>query len=214
MSDNWAASMETFTVLDGIAAPLLVSDVNTDVIIRIERVIEYPRGQLGPWCFEAWRYHPDGSENPDFILNTPSYRGASVLLCGSNFGCGSSREAAVWALWDLGVRCVIAPSFGEIFYENCFLNGMLPMIMPGDEIASLADAVADAAPLRIDLVAQRIVAAGHTRTFTVEPSRRQVLLDGADQITVTLKNAAAIDGYQNRSRATTPWIFKIDPLTS
>src|SRR5438270_9439837 len=118
--------MEKFTVLTGVAAPLLRANVNTDVLIRIERLMHVPKGALGRYCFEAWRYRADGSDDPDFVLNRTAYRDARVLLAGENFGCGSSREQAVWSLWDMGFRCVIAPSFGDIFSGNCFQNGMLP----------------------------------------------------------------------------------------
>src|SRR5262245_47297310 len=123
-------AMQKFTVHAGIAAPLPRANVNTDVLIRIERLVYMPRGQLGRYCFEAWRYRADGSEDPEFVLNRPAYRKATILLAGANFGCGSSREAAVWSLSDMGFRCVIAASFGDIFFNNCFQTGMLPIVLP------------------------------------------------------------------------------------
>src|SRR5436309_2494538 len=130
--------MQPFTTLTGIAAPLLQPNVDTEVIIRVNRLIEHDPDKLGPYCFESLRYRVDGSENLDFVLNAPSYRGAQILLCGENFGCGSSREAAVWSLLDFGVRCVIAASFSDIFYENCLQNGLLPVKVSPDLVQSLA----------------------------------------------------------------------------
>ena len=131
--------MEPFTVLKGVAAPLMRQNVDTDVIIRIERLIEFGRKELGPYAFESWRYRPDGSENPDFLLNQEPYRNAKILLNGLNFGCGSSREGAVWALLCKGIRCVVAPSFGDIFFGNCFQNGVLPIILPLETVEGMAD---------------------------------------------------------------------------
>ena len=154
--------MEKFTVLTAVAAPLLRPNINTDILIRIERLMYVPRGQLAKYCFEAWRYLPDGSEDPDFVLNKPAYRGAKILIGGPNFACGSSREAAVWSLWDFGFRCVIAPSFGDIFFNNCFQNGMLPIVLPADVVAELGEEAARAgegangAPFTIDLEQQLI----------------------------------------------------------
>src|SRR5262245_19092793 len=129
--------MEKFTKLTGSAAPLMRQNVDTDVVIPILRLIGRKRGELGQYCFEPWRYRPDGSENPDFVLNRPRYRGANILVAGENFGCGSSREAAVWSLMDCGFRCVIAPSFGDIFHANAFQNGMLPIRLPKSEVDRL-----------------------------------------------------------------------------
>src|ERR1700752_2334986 len=122
--------MDAFKILSGVAAPLLRANVNTDVLIRIERLMYLAKGELGRYCFEAWRYRSDGSEDPDFVLNKPEYREAKILLAAENFGCGSSREQAVWSLWGMGFRCIIAESFGDIFFGNCFQNGMLPIVLP------------------------------------------------------------------------------------
>lgn len=130
--------MDKFTVLDEIAAPLMRENVDTDVIIRIERLVSLENVDLGKWAFELLRYRPDGSENPDFILNQPRYRASRILLAGRNFGCGSSREGAVVAVLGMGIRCVIAPSFGDIFFGNCFQNGVLPIALPQAEIDKLA----------------------------------------------------------------------------
>src|SRR5262249_43747082 len=130
-------AMQKFTVHAGIAAPLPRANVNTDVLIRIERLGYIPPRPLGPYFFGAWRYRADGSEDPDFVLNRPAYRAATILLAGTNFGCGSSREAAVWSLAEMGYRCMIAPSFGDIFFNNCFQNGMLPIVLPAATVAEL-----------------------------------------------------------------------------
>jgi 3-isopropylmalate/(R)-2-methylmalate dehydratase small subunit len=129
--------MEAFTVLEGVAAPLLRPNINTDIIIRIERLRDYEGAKLGPYCFESWRYRRDGSEDPAFVLNKPQYREARIMIGGENFACGSSREAAVWALQSFGIRCVIAPSFGAIFFTNCFQNGVLPVVVPAKVVEEL-----------------------------------------------------------------------------
>jgi 3-isopropylmalate/(R)-2-methylmalate dehydratase small subunit len=189
--------MQKFTVHAGIAAPLPRANVNTDVLIRIERLVHLPRGQLGPYCFEAWRYRADGSEDPDFVLNRPAYRKATILIAGANFGCGSSREAAVWSLADMGYRCVIAPSFGDIFFNNCFQTGMLPIVLPAATVAELtkeAECNADDA------------AAG--RTFKVDAAKRRALLEGLEEIQMTLAREAEIADFQADDRRRRPWIYR------
>ena len=202
--------MDKFVTLKGAAAPLMLANVDTDCIIRMERLSRLARGELGPWAFEALRYLPDGSENPQFILNQAPWRGASILLAAENFGCGSSRETAVWALWELGVRCVIAPSFGDIFYGNCFQSGMLPVRLPAAEVAALAaEAASGAREITVDLQAQRIVtAAGRAIAFDIDPRRREALLQGLDAIGMTLRYAAEIDAFQARERQRRPWLYR------
>lgn len=201
--------MEKFTVLKGVAAPLMLANVDTDVIIRMERLSRLARGELGPWAFESLRYLPDGSENPQFLLNQPPWRGASILLAAENFGCGSSRETAVWALWDLGVRCVIAPSFGDIFYGNCFQNGMLPVRLPAAEVEALAaEARGGATEISVDLEAQQLLTpSGRAIAFDIEPGRRKALLEGMDAIGVTLSHEADIARFQARDRIERPWLY-------
>ncbi len=207
--------MKPFTVLDSVAAWLPESDVNTDILIRIDRVIAHDRAALGPFCFEAWRFLPDGSENPDFILNAPSFRDAAILICGPNFGCGSSREAAVWALQGLGIRCLIAPSFGAIFLENCYQNGVLPVVLPPDAIAALAALAQQGLRLVVDLTQQTITAPRMDAVpFVIDPARRAALLEGLDQIDMTFRREAEIAAYQAQSRTLRPWIFDIDPLNA
>jgi 3-isopropylmalate/(R)-2-methylmalate dehydratase small subunit len=201
--------MDKFTVLKGLAAPLMLANVDTDAIIRMERLSRLDRGELGRWAFESLRYLPDGSENPQFLLNQPPWRSASILLAAENFGCGSSRETAVWALWELGVRCVIAPSFGDIFYGNCFQNAMLPVRLPAAEVESIAAEVKSGGrEISVDLVAQHVVtASGRTFVFDIEPGRRKSLLEGLDAIGVTLTYAADIARFQARDRARRPWLY-------
>jgi 3-isopropylmalate/(R)-2-methylmalate dehydratase small subunit len=205
--------MEKFTVLTGVAAYLPRANVNTDILIRIERLMQVPKGQLARYCFEAWRYRPDGSDDPDFVLNQPAMRSAKILLAGANFGCGSSREAAVWALWDMGFRCVIAPSFGDIFFNNCFQNGMLPMVLSADTIASLASTANEpasqaAAVLTVDLVRQVVVAPPDREVaFKVDAAKRRALLEGLDEIEMTVERESEITQFQQDDRARRPWIY-------
>ncbi len=201
--------MDKFTLLKGVAAPLMLANVDTDVIIRMERLSRLSRGELGRWAFESLRYLPDGSENPQFLLNQAPWRGAAILLAADNFGCGSSRETAVWALWDLGVHAVIAPSFGDIFYGNCFENGMLPVRLPAAEVEAIAAEVRSGGrEITVDLVEQQVLAAsGRTIAFQIEPGRRKALLEGRDSIGVTLSYAADISRFQARDRAQRPWLY-------
>jgi len=207
--------MQKFTVLTGVAAPLMRPNVNTDVLIRIERMMYMPRGKLGPYCFEAWRYREDGSEDPDFVLNRPAYRGSTILLAGDNFGCGSSREPAVWSLAEMGYRCVIAPSFGDIFFNNCFQTGMLPIVLPAATVAELAkeaECGSDAAVGReftVDLTQQIITApSGRQVPFRVDGAKRRALLEGLEEIQMTLTLANEIAGFQDSDRRRRPWIYR------
>lgn len=200
--------MTPFTVLSGPAIPLLRENIDTDVIIRIERLTSLPKDQLGPYALEALRLLPDGSEDPGCILNQPPYRGAPILLAGANFGCGSSREGAVWALDGLGIRCVIAPSFGDIFHGNCFQNGVLPIQLPEAEIATLADASRRGMLLTVDLRKCLLTLSdGKTMPFPIDPLRREGLLLGLDDIGLTLKDDAAIRTWQAQDRQTRPWAW-------
>ena len=203
--------MQKFTTLTGIAAPLLRQNIDTDTVIRIDRLVSLERDQLGPWCFEAIRYRPAGSENPDFVLNQPAYRGAPIVLAGDNFGCGSSREGAVWALMGYGIRAVIAPSYGDIFFNNCFQNGVLPVVLPGNEIERLAEetrASPGNARTTIDLERQIVVSpTGREIPFQIEAKRRGMLLEGLDEIGLTLQRRGDIAGWQARDRTSRPWVW-------
>ncbi len=201
--------MDKFTSLTGTAAPLHLSNVDTDKIIPARFLKTIKRSGLGVHLFASLRYTDDGAENPDFVLNQPKYRRAEILIAGENFGCGSSREHAPWALLDFGIRCVIAPSFADIFFNNCFKNGILPIPLPE---AICADLMSDAelgpnARLTIDLDAQTITRPdGSTIPFTVDPFRKHCLLNGLDDIGLTLEHAAAIDAYEAKRPAWTPAI--------
>jgi 3-isopropylmalate/(R)-2-methylmalate dehydratase small subunit len=203
--------MEKFTVLEATAAPLLRQNINTDVIIRVERLRDLPRGKLGPYAFESWRYTLDGKEDPDFVLNKQPYRNAKIILAADNFACGSSREHAVWALWDFGVRCVIAPSFGQIFFNNCFQNGMLPVVVPLAEIEAMAAEVEQsqgAAKIKVDLENGVITTpGGRTITFTLDAIRRKGLLEGLDPISQTMRYDAQLAAFEKEDRVRYPWIY-------
>lgn len=205
------ASMQPFTVLTGPAAWLPRANVDTDVIIRIERLTTIgDRTQLGPYAMEALRYREDGSEDPAFVLNQPAFRGAPILLAGDNFGCGSSREGAVWALQGMGVRCVIAPSFGDIFFNNCFQNGMLPIRLAPDAIEALARQCADGTAMTVDLTQCTLAAPdGSAQPFAIDPLRREGLLHGLDDIGLTLKDDALIRAWQAADRERRPWAWTV-----
>ena len=204
--------MEPFTVLSGVAAPLYRADINTDAIIPMRWLVTATRTGLGKGLFGGWRYRADGSEDPAFVLNQPAYRGARILIGGPNFGCGSSREHAPWAFLDFGIRCIIAPGFASIFYENCLKNGILPVVLRTPEVGELAAWAEQAGPearLTVDLTRNTIVdAAGRRRSFELEPLRRAALLEGRDEIDDTLKHAAAIAAFQARDREARPWVYR------
>jgi 3-isopropylmalate/(R)-2-methylmalate dehydratase small subunit len=203
--------MEKFTVLDEVAAALPTPDIDTDMIIRIERCVRTPRAEMGRWAFEMARYRADGSENPEFPLNRMPFRGAQILVAAQNFGCGSSREMAVWAIAGMGFRCVIAPSFGEIFYGNCFQNGVLAIRLPPAAVDGLlARLGAASAPvrLRVDLPAQTVAAPdGELHRFEIDPLRKNALLEGLDAIGITLAREAQISAWQTADRARRPWVW-------
>jgi 3-isopropylmalate/(R)-2-methylmalate dehydratase small subunit len=199
-----------FTIVTGIAAPLLLDDVNTDLIIPIEHCVSTPRAQFGRIAFEAIRYRSNGSENPDFILNREPYRGTPILIAGANFGCGSSREPAVVALDQMGIRTIIARSFGDIFYANCLRNGLLPIALPAgsyDTLLALGHA-ARPVTLTVDLERCMIVGPGDmTIPFDIDPSRRQALLEGLDELGQTLLSLPDIVTFQERDRVKRPWVW-------
>jgi 3-isopropylmalate/(R)-2-methylmalate dehydratase small subunit len=204
--------VQPFTRITGPAAPLLRANIDTDVIIRIERLTSVPRDQLGRYAFEALRYRMDGSEDPDFALNRTNFRSAPILIAGENFGCGSSREGAVWALMAAGLRCVIAQSFGDIFYNNCFQNGMLPVVLPAVTVSQLAGEAAIGSPFTVDLVEQMILTPqGLAITFDIDAQRRQALLEGFDDISLTLKRLPEIVAWQSHDRVSRPWIWNLRP---
>jgi 3-isopropylmalate/(R)-2-methylmalate dehydratase small subunit len=209
--------MERFETLTAVAAPYPFANVDTDRIIRIERCARTAREEMGRWAFELERLGQDGGEHPDFVLHRQPFRGAQILVAGDNFGCGSSREQAVWAIAGLGIRCVIAPSFGEIFYGNCVQNGVLPIRLPAQAVTDLLETLAGAtgatperATLTVDLLQQRIDAPeGWTIAFDIDPLRREALIEGLDPIALTLKRSASIDAFQARQRHTRPWVWEV-----
>ncbi|MEX2199754.1 MAG: 3-isopropylmalate dehydratase small subunit [Dongiaceae bacterium] len=203
--------MEKFTRLSGIAAPLPMMNVDTDMIIPKQFLKTIKRTGLGKNLFDEMRYNQDGSEKPDFVLNRPAYRKAKILVAGANFGCGSSREHAPWALIDFGISCIIAPSFADIFYNNCFKNGILPIALPEEQVAKLMDDAERGANaiVTIDLESQEITGPdGGKIRFDVEPFRKHCLLNGLDDIGLTLEKAAAIDSFEGRNRGTQPWLWR------
>src|SRR3978361_465059 len=194
-----------------IAAPIMRSNIDTDVIIRIERLVgNSVRGGLGKWAFGSLRYLPGASENPELILNREPYRQAEILVTGPNFGCGSSREGAVWALQEMGIRAVIGSSFGDIFFANCFQNGILPIIVDKAIVDGLARQVANtqgAGRIGVDLQEQTITSpSGARHSFEIDPRRRAGLLEGLDEIALTLRREHEIQAFQASDRAERPWI--------
>ena len=202
--------MEKFTKLTGVAAPMPLINVDTDMIIPKQFLKTIQRSGLGKNLFDEMRYDQDGAENPDFVLNRPAYRNAEILVAGENFGCGSSREHAPWALLDFGIRCVIAPSFADIFFNNCFKNGILPIVLPKAEIDALFG-LTEYTPgfkLVVDLEQQKVVRPdGHAIPFEVDAFRRECLLNGWDDIGLTLRHADKIKAFEERRRAEQPWLF-------
>ncbi len=202
--------MQKFTRLTAVAAPYLRANVDTDMIIRGGRSALVPREKLGDYLFEAVRLRPDGSEDPQFVLNREPFRTAQILICGENFGCGSSRESAVWALTGAGFRCVIAPSFGGIFSGNCFQNGVLAIPLERERVMRLGQALADNpghARLSVDLPRQVVIDPdGREIAFEYDPYRKQALLEGLDDIGMTLKLESRIAEWQAGDRRRHPWI--------
>ena len=200
-----------FTKLNAIAAPIMRGNIDTDVIIRIERLVGNSiRGTLGKWAFGSLRYLPNSAENPEFILNREPYRNAEVLITGPNFGCGSSREGAVWSLQEMGIRAIIGSGFGDIFFANCFQNGILPVVVDKkivDALAADIEATQGAGRVGIDLEAQTIVSpSGRQHAFEIDPRRREGLLLGLDEVALTLQRDNEIRAFQSNDRAVRPWI--------
>jgi len=205
--------METFTVLTAVAAPLIRPNVDTDAIIPSREMKAVSKTGLAEGLFAGWRYQLVGGRapNPDFVLNRAEYAGARILLGGENFGCGSSREHAVWALAEYGFRAVIAPSFNSIFYNNCIRNGLAPVVLPLAAVEALAAEVAldpQATPVTIDLTTCQVVTpSGATWPFALQDEHRLMLLEGLDAIDLTLKDTAALEAFRQEDRLKRPWIY-------
>jgi 3-isopropylmalate/(R)-2-methylmalate dehydratase small subunit len=203
--------MQKFTTLTGVAAPLAMVNVDTDMIIPKQFLKTIKRTGLGQHLFDEMRYTPTGEEKPDFVLNKPAWRKASILVSGANFGCGSSREHAPWALLDFGIRCVIAPSFADIFYNNCFKNGILPIALPQEDIDKLMDDARRGAnaTISVDLEKQEIRGPdGGCIKFDLDPFRKHCLLNGLDDIGLTMQKTPAIADFEARQRTQQPWLFR------
>ena len=200
--------MDKFVKLTGVAAPLPVVNIDTDMIIPKDYLKTIKRTGLGTGLFAEARYHEDGSVNEDFVLNKPAYQNATILVAGDNFGCGSSREHAPWALLDFGIRCVISTSFADIFYNNCFKNGILPIVVSQDDLDKLMDDASRGsnAILTVDLEAQEITGPDGGRIgFEIDAFRRHCLLNGLDDIGLTLEKAASIDSFEKQNASSRPW---------
>jgi 3-isopropylmalate/(R)-2-methylmalate dehydratase small subunit len=201
--------MDKFTTLTGVAAPLEMVNVDTDMIIPKQYLKTIKRTGLGAGLFAEMRFNEDGSNNPDFILNKPAYRNTKILVAGDNFGCGSSREHAPWALLDYGIRCVISTSFADIFYNNCFQNGILPIKVSPEDLEKLMDDARRGAnaTLTIDLENQTIAGPdGGTITFDIDPFRKHCMLNGLDGVGLTMEKGAAIAAYEAKAGTAHPWL--------
>ncbi len=200
--------MDKFTTLTGVAAPMPLVNIDTDMIIPKQFLKTIQRSGLGKNLFDEMRFTQDGKEIPDFVLNQPAYRSAQILVAGDNFGCGSSREHAPWALLDFGIRCVISTSFADIFFNNCFKNGILPVVLPQEAVDHLMDDARKGANARItvDLESQTVTASdGRTFAFEVDQFKKHCLMNGLDDIGLTLEKAAAIDTFEAKNATLRPW---------
>jgi 3-isopropylmalate/(R)-2-methylmalate dehydratase small subunit len=200
--------MDKFTKLTGIAAPMPLVNIDTDMIIPKQFLKTIQRSGLGKNLFDEMRYTQDGAEIPDFVLNQPAYRKSEIIVAGDNFGCGSSREHAPWALLDFGIRCVISTSFADIFLNNCFKNGILPIVMPAEVVAVLMDDAkkGENARITVDLETQTVTTSdGQSFPFEVDSHRKHCLLNGLDDIGLTLEKAASIDAFEAKNKVLHPW---------
>ena len=200
--------MDKFTTLTGVAAPLPIVNIDTDMIIPKDYLKTIKRTGLSTGLFAEMRFNEDGSENPDFVLNKPAYRNAQILVAGDNFGCGSSREHAPWALLDYGIRCVISTSFADIFYNNCFKNGILPIKVSQEDLDKLMDDASRGAnsTLTVDLEAMEIRGPdGGVVKFDLDAFKRHCMLNGLDDIDLTMEKASSIEAFEKRSADSRPW---------
>ncbi|MBL8712820.1 MAG: 3-isopropylmalate dehydratase small subunit [Alphaproteobacteria bacterium] len=200
--------MQKFDTLKGPAAPLNMVNVDTDAIIPKQFLKTIERTGLGKFLFNDLRFTPDGAEKPDFVLNKPAYRHAQILVAGENFGCGSSREHAPWSLLDFGIRCVIAPSYADIFYNNCFKNGILPLVLPKEQVEELMKDAEAGLELTIDLQKQTVTGGNRKEyKFDIDPFRKKCLLNGLDDIGLTLEKEKTISTFEDAQKKTQPWLY-------
>jgi 3-isopropylmalate/(R)-2-methylmalate dehydratase small subunit len=200
--------MEKFTTLTGIAAPMPLVNIDTDMIIPKQFLKTIQRSGLGKNLFDEMRYTQDGAEIADFVLNQPAYRKSQIIVAGDNFGCGSSREHAPWALLDFGIRCVISTSFADIFFNNCFKNGILPVVLPQEAVDHLMEDArkGENARVTVDLATQTVTASdGKTFAFEVDAFKKHCLMNGLDDIGLTMEKAASIDAYEAKNATLRPW---------
>lgn len=200
-------SFEPFTRITGVAAPLTMPNIDTDVIIRVDRMVSMDPAELAPFAFEAIRFDADGAEDPTFVLNQEPFRGAPILLGGSNFGCGSSREPAVWALQGIGIRCVVAPSFGDIFQANCHQNGLLPIVLAEVELDELAAMAMTGSPVTVDLDSQMIVSGTSRWSFAIGSMQKSALLEGLDDIDIAFRAIETVKAWEASDREIRPWAW-------
>jgi 3-isopropylmalate/(R)-2-methylmalate dehydratase small subunit len=201
-------SIDPLRVVASVAAVLDQPNIDTDVIIRIERMVSTDPSILAPWAFEALRYRLDGSPNPDFVLNQAPFDRAEILVTGSNFGCGSSREPAVWAIKGLGIRVIIAPSFGDIFRANCHQNGLLPIALHDEDVHAVATLALAGKTILVDLEARRITADNHAWSFAIGDTQRHSLLEGLDDLDLALRDIDRVRSWEKSDRAKRGWAWQ------
>ena len=200
--------MQKFTTLKSVAAPLPVPNIDTDKIIPKQYLKTIERTGLGRYLFDEIRFTPDGKERPEFVLNQPAYRKAEILVAGENFGCGSSREHAPWAILDFGIRAIIAPSYADIFYNNCFKNGILPVTLPKEKVGILMKDAESQKPVTIDLQNQKVIRDnGESFSFEIDKFYKHCLLNGLDDIGLTLEHEAAIAKFEKQQKERQPWLY-------
>lgn len=200
--------MQKFDTLKGPAAPLNMVNVDTDAIIPKQFLKTIERTGLGKYLFNDLRFTPEGAEKPEFVLNKPAYRHSQILVAGENFGCGSSREHAPWSLLDFGIRCVIAPSYADIFYNNCFKNGILPVVLPKEQVEELMKDAEAGLELTIDLAKQTVTGGNRKEyKFDIDPFRKKCLLNGLDDIGLTLEKEKTISTFEDAQKSRQPWLY-------
>lgn len=201
--------MDRFEELSGIAAPMPLINIDTDMIIPKVFLKTIKRSGLGANLFDEMRYDGNGNENPNFVLNKPQYRSAEIIVAGDNFGCGSSREHAPWAIKDFGIRCVISTSFADIFYNNCFKNGILPIVLPAEQVEALMEDAENGsnARMEVDLEAQTVTSSdGDVFTFEIDAFKKHCLLNGLDDISLSLEKSSSIESYEATIAVERPWV--------